>query len=71
MGYTVVSLIKELNMTIDQLKYNMAERVVKAMELDEFSTQEITHFVEHYDDMTLEEFVREVALVAPDLLVDN
>jgi hypothetical protein len=58
-------------MTIDQLKYNMAERVVKAMELDEFSTQEITHFVEHYDDMTLEEFVREVALVAPDLLVDN
>jgi hypothetical protein len=58
-------------MTIDQLKYNMAERVVKAMELDEFSTQEITHFVEHYDDMSLDEFMREVALYAPDLLVDN
>jgi hypothetical protein len=58
-------------MTIDQLKYNMAERVVAKMELDEYSTSEITHFVEHYDDMTLEDFLREVALYAPDLLVDN
>jgi hypothetical protein len=56
-------------MTIDQLKYSMAERVVKAMELDEYSTQEITHFIEHYDDMTLADFLREVALYAPDLLV--
>ena len=58
-------------MNIDQLKYNMAERVVKAMELDEFASSEITHFIEHYDDMTLAEFMREVALYAPDLLVDN
>ena len=58
-------------MTIEKLKYNMAERVVAKMELDEFSTQEITHFVEHYDDMTLADFLREVALYAPDLLVGN
>jgi hypothetical protein len=58
-------------MNIDQLKYNMAERVVAKMELDEYSTSEITHFVEHYDDMTLADFLREVALYAPDLLVDN
>jgi hypothetical protein len=57
-------------MTIDQLKYNMAERVVAKMELDEYSTSEITHFIEHYDDMSLGEFMREVALYAPDLLVD-
>jgi hypothetical protein len=41
------------------------------MELDEFASSEITHFVEHYDDMNLDEFMREVALYAPDLLVDN
>jgi hypothetical protein len=58
-------------MTIDQLKYSMAERVVAKMELDEFASSEITHFVEHYDDMSLDEFMREVALYAPDLLVDN
>ena len=60
-----------MNMNIEQLKYSMAERVVAKMELDEYSTSEITHFIEHYDDMTLEEFIREVALVAPDLLVEN
>lgn len=58
-------------MTIDKLKYNMAERVVAKMELDEFASSEITHFIEHYDDMDIAEFMREVALYAPDLLVDN
>ena len=58
-------------MNIEQLKYNMAERVVAKMELDEFASSEITHFIEHYDAMTLEDFLREVALYAPDLLVDN